>query len=155
MGASGMAGWDGRIVGAGMTILLLPLLLAAAPGASSDTAIAPIDRGNAEHYVWGGSNDGWHLVKRDEMSVIQERIVPGGAEVRHYHQRARQFFYVLSGELTLEAGGVTHVLKAGQGLEVPPGVPHRAQNSSSAPVDFLVNSTPKSHGDRIDAPAEK
>lgn len=93
MGASGMAGWDGRIVGAGMTILLLPLLLATAP----DAPIAPIDKANAEHYVWGGSNDGWHLVKRDEMSVIQERIVPGGAEVRHYHQRARQFFYVLSG----------------------------------------------------------
>ncbi len=151
MGASGMAGWDGRIVGKGMTILLLPLLLAAAP----DAPIAPIDKANAEHYVWGGSNDGWHLVKRDEMSVIQERIVPGGAEVRHYHQRARQFFYVLSGELTLEADGVTHVLKAGQGLEVPPGVPHRAQNSSDAPVHFLVNSKPKSHGDRVDAPAEK
>ena len=65
MGASGMAGCGWRIVAAGMTILLLPLLLAAAPGASSDTAIAPIDRGNAEHYVWGGSNDGWHLVTRD------------------------------------------------------------------------------------------
>lgn len=61
MGASGMAGWGWRIVGAGMTILLLPLLLAAAP----DAPIAPIDKVSAEHYVWGGSNDGWHLVKRD------------------------------------------------------------------------------------------
>lgn len=131
--------------------ILIPLLMLGV-AASDAPPVHVIDRDSAEHYVWGGSNDGWHLVKRDEMSVIQERIVPGGAEVRHYHQHSRQFFYVLSGELTLEAGGTTHVLTAGQGLEVPPGVPHRAQNSSAAPVDFLVNSTPKSHGDRVDAP---
>jgi hypothetical protein len=66
MGASGMAGWGWRIVGTGMTILLLPLLLAAAP----DAPITPMDKANAEHYVWGGSNDGWHLVERDEMSAM-------------------------------------------------------------------------------------
>ncbi len=24
----------------------------------------------AEHYLWGGNCDGWHLLKRDDMSVI-------------------------------------------------------------------------------------
>jgi len=111
-----------------------------------------IDRQGAEHYVWGGTNDGWQLVKHDGMSVIEERLAPGAAEVRHYHRKARQFFYVLSGELTMEAGGTITRLTAGQGMEIQPHMPHQARNRSNAPVEILVNSTPKSHGDRVEAP---
>jgi mannose-6-phosphate isomerase-like protein (cupin superfamily) len=53
---------------------------------------------NAEHYTWGDVCDGWHLLKRDDMSVIQECVPVGAAEIMHYHNRARQFFYVLQGE---------------------------------------------------------
>ena len=56
---------------------------------------------NAEHYVWGDVCDGWHLLKRDDLSVIQERVPAGGAEVMHYHNVARQFFYILEGEGTM------------------------------------------------------
>ena len=133
---------------------LLPLLLATTPAPAPAPAPppVPVERANAEHYVWGGVNDGWHLVKQDGMSVIQERIAPGAREVRHYHERARQFFYVLAGELTMEVGGTVHLLRAGQGIEIPPGTPHQARNDSAAPVDILVNSTPKSHGDRVESP---
>ena len=57
---------------------------------------------NAEHYTWGGVCDGWHLLKSSNLSVIQERVPPGAAEVNHYHKKAHQFFYVLSGEATIE-----------------------------------------------------
>ena len=53
---------------------------------------------HAEHYIWGEVCDGWHLLKRNDMSVIQERVPAGGAEVMHYHTKARQFFYILEGE---------------------------------------------------------
>ena len=53
---------------------------------------------DTEHCTWGGKCDGWHLLKRDDMSVIQERVPAGGAEVLHYHNTARQFFYILEGE---------------------------------------------------------
>lgn len=33
-----------------------------------------VSKENAEHYVWGGSCDGWHLVKGQELSVIHERM---------------------------------------------------------------------------------
>lgn len=132
-------------------MIALSLLLAAA--AAPEAPPVPVQKEWAEHYVWGGVNDGWHLVKRDDLSVIHERIQPGASEVRHYHERARQFFYVLSGELTMELGGETHRLGAGQGIEIPPGTPHQAQNRSAAPVEILVTSTPKSHGDRVEAPA--
>jgi hypothetical protein len=71
--------------------MIAPLLLlaAAAPAAPSPTVV---QKAGAEHYVWGGVNDGWHLVKRDDLSVIEERLQPGSREVRHYHERARQFF---------------------------------------------------------------
>lgn len=126
------------------------LLLIAA--AASAPLPSPVQKEGAEHYVWGGVNDGWHLVKRDDLSVIEERIQPGAAEVRHYHQKARQFFYVLAGELTMETAGQTHRLTVGQGIEIAPGVPHQAQNRSAAPVEILVTSTLKSHGDRVEAP---
>jgi quercetin dioxygenase-like cupin family protein len=111
-----------------------------------------IDGTNAEHYAWGDGCDGWHLLKTDGLSVIKERVPPGRGEVRHYHRSARQFFYILAGEATLEAGGKEHSLAAGQGLEVPPGIPHRFRNDSANEVVFLVVSSPKSHGDRVDAP---
>ena len=74
---------------------------------------------------------------------------PGTSEVRHRHAQARQFFFVLAGELTLEVAGIVHLLPAGTGLEIAPEVDHQALNGSSAPVDFLVVSHPPSHGDRL------
>jgi mannose-6-phosphate isomerase-like protein (cupin superfamily) len=104
---------------------------------------------NAEHYLWGEINDGWHLLKRGDMSVIQERVPAGGAEFIHYHEVARQFFYILEGEGTMifEDGEV--VLTKGQGLEVPPKVKHQFKNQSNADVHFLVISVPTTRGDRI------
>jgi mannose-6-phosphate isomerase-like protein (cupin superfamily) len=112
--------------------------------------IAPVGLDNAEHYRWGEVCDGWHLLKVNDLSVIRERVPPGGVEMRHRHMRARQFFYVLEGAAMLEVDGVSHALTAGQGLHVPPGAAHRFGNESDADVHFIVVSAPKSHGDRVD-----
>jgi mannose-6-phosphate isomerase-like protein (cupin superfamily) len=88
-----------------------------------------ISKSKAEHYVWGQGCDGWHLLKSTGLSVIRERMLPGAAEVRHFHHTARQFFFILSGAATLEVGGRRETLRAQEGVEVPPGVPH--QNSTS------------------------
>lgn len=61
---------------------------------------------NAEHFIWGDQCDGWFLAKHPLASVIQERMLPHTSETRHYHQDVWQFFYILSGELTLELGMV-------------------------------------------------
>lgn len=108
----------------------------------------PISLAVAEHYTWGARCDGWHLVRAEGLSVIQERMPPGAAEVRHRHARARQFFYVLAGRLDLEADGTLHALGAGVGLEVAPRVVHQAFNRGEEDVEFLVISQPPSHGDR-------
>lgn len=107
----------------------------------------------AEHYKWGGQHgtdcDGWHLVKTPDLSIIQELMPAGTSEVRHSHLRARQFFLVLKGELTLEVEYHHFILHPGQGLEISPGQEHQALNRSANPVSMIVTSQPPSHGDRI------
>jgi mannose-6-phosphate isomerase-like protein (cupin superfamily) len=106
---------------------------------------------SAEHYTWGAGCDGWHLVKTPELSVIEERMPAGTSEVRHSHVHARQFFYVLEGELTMEVEYHDFVLQKGEGIEVSPGQRHQARNKSASPLRIIVTSQPASHGDRIDA----
>jgi mannose-6-phosphate isomerase-like protein (cupin superfamily) len=104
---------------------------------------------NAEHYVWGGNCDGWHLLKRNDVSVIQERVPPGGSEIMHYHERARQFFYILEGEGTMVFEDHEVILQKGQGLEIVLLTKHQFKNNSQKDVHFLVISAPSTRGDRI------
>lgn len=104
---------------------------------------------DAEHYVWGEICDGWHLIKRDDMSVIRERVPAGGEEVTHYHNTARQFFYILEGEATMVFEDREMVLNKGEGIEIEPRVKHQFKNHSNADVHFLVMSVPSTRGDRV------
>ena len=104
---------------------------------------------NAEHYIWGDVCDGWPLLKREDMSVIQERVPAGAAEVMHYHNSARQFFYILQGEGIMIFEGQEVTLKKGQGIEIAPQVKHQFKNQSNDDVHFLVISVPSTRGDRI------
>jgi uncharacterized cupin superfamily protein len=109
----------------------------------------PISIANADHYSWaGGQCDGWHMVRAATFSVIEERMPPGTTEQRHWHARAKQFFYVLAGTLKLEVEGATHELVPGMGIELPAGTAHRARNDGTDDVRFLVISSPPHQGDR-------
>jgi mannose-6-phosphate isomerase-like protein (cupin superfamily) len=114
-----------------------------------------IQKQTASHYVWGNQCDGWHLVATDSLSVIEERVPAGCSEVRHYHEKARQFFYVLSGQLSFDINGEEIDLIARQGIEIAPSVSHRVFNRSVADAEFLVISCPPSHGDRHQDEDEK
>jgi mannose-6-phosphate isomerase-like protein (cupin superfamily) len=105
---------------------------------------------NAEHYEWGAGCDGWLLVKTNDLSVIQERVPPGGSEIRHLHRRSEQFFYVISGLVTIEIDGEVFEITEQQGIHVPAGVPHQLKNISEVDAVFIVTSTPSSHGDRVE-----
>ena len=67
----------------------------------------PISIATAQQYEWAGNCEGWHLVRAASLSVIEERMPPGTCEVRHWHARARQFFYVLSGTIVMEVEGAS------------------------------------------------
>jgi mannose-6-phosphate isomerase-like protein (cupin superfamily) len=104
---------------------------------------------NTEHYIWGEICDGWHLLKRHDMSVIQERVPPGGREIMHYHATARQFFYILEGQGTMAFEDNVVILKKAQGIQIEPLVTHQFMNQSNVDVHFLVISVPSMRGDRV------
>jgi len=110
------------------------------------------NRENADHYVWGEMCDGWRLLAQDDLAVTQERIPPGRGEIRHYHTRARQLFYVISGLLDIELESAPFRLGAGDAFEVPPMSQHRVWNETAEDVSFLVISAPTTSGDRVDVP---
>jgi mannose-6-phosphate isomerase-like protein (cupin superfamily) len=110
---------------------------------------SPASRENAPHYIWGEVCDGWHLLQNSNLSVIEERVPPGASEVPHHHTHAQQFFYILEGRAVMELAGQPILLRAGQGIAIPPGVVHRFCNDSDSEVRFLTISQPPSHGDRI------
>lgn len=116
-------------------------------GKASDRPV-PVSRVNAQHYRWGHECDAWHLVKDPAFTVIEELMPPGAAEVRHYHKKAQQFFYILSGEAIMDVDGEPTLLQAGTGLRIMPGVRHQIRNPSSSPLRLLVISQPPSHGDK-------
>jgi mannose-6-phosphate isomerase-like protein (cupin superfamily) len=108
-----------------------------------------LHKSNAEHYIWGGSCDGWKLVDEPERSMIHERMPPGTSETKHYHQKAKQFFFMLSGTAAMYVNDERIELKAHEGIAIEPGVAHRMTNESEEDTEFLVISTPTSAGDRI------
>jgi mannose-6-phosphate isomerase-like protein (cupin superfamily) len=108
-----------------------------------------VSKMSAEHYIWGQVCDGWHLVKTGELSIIHERMPAKTSEARHFHQKARQFFFVLAGHATIEVDGKIILLGEHEGVEVDPGVPHQMMNPSPEAIEFIVVSSPASHGDRI------
>ncbi|TDF97135.1 cupin domain-containing protein [Paenibacillus piri] len=108
-----------------------------------------ISRANAEHYTWGTQCDGWRLVNDEKQSIIHERMPPGTSEVRHFHHKARQFFFILSGIMHMEIEGVEHILQQHEGIEIAPLQLHQVFNKSSFDLEFLVISLPNANNDRV------
>lgn len=108
-----------------------------------------ISKYNSEHYCWGDLCDGWHLVKTAELSIIHEKMPAKTSEVRHCHEKANQFFFVLTGQASIEIDGELTLLNEHEGIEVLAKTPHQMMNNSSEPIEFIVISMPNSKGDRV------
>lgn len=109
-----------------------------------------ISNKTAAHFTWGNGCDGWWLLKQDAFSVIEEVMPPNTAEISHYHQNTEQFFYCLEGQLEIDMTASQHKLEPGEGLHIQAGAIHKAKNTSTVPVRFMVISSPYSHSDRVD-----
>ena len=103
-----------------------------------------------KHYTWGDACDGWNLVDRPGLSVKQERMPPHTAEREHFHEKARQFFFILEGVAVFETDKGRFELTARQGLEMEPGIKHRIMNESDDDLVFILCSQPSTTGDRVE-----
>ena len=112
-----------------------------------------VSAANAQHYRWGRACDGCYLPALDEPGVSEERMPPGNFEQWRRQARARQFLYVLDGELARGWEGVAPRLRPGDSLRGPPGGAHPARNEYASDARTMVVSAPENHGDRTAAPA--
>ena len=114
-----------------------------------------VNKQTAVDYPWGAGCEGWILQQAADLMVIQERMPPNSTERRHYHSKARQFFYVLSGELTMEVEGIVSRAPSQSGIEIPPLARHQARNRVSTPTftfsSFRVRQREAIGRTRIDA----
>ena len=67
----------------------------------------------------------------------------------HRHLREEETIYVLSGEMQVEAGGLTHRLKAGEAAVLPRGEAHRLGNAGPEQAQTLVLCTPSGFEDFV------
>jgi mannose-6-phosphate isomerase-like protein (cupin superfamily) len=109
-----------------------------------------ISKHTAPQFVWRDVCDGWTLVSNARLHIVQERMPSGTHEVRHKHETTRQFYFVLAGHATVALGDSALPVLAGEGIEIPPGVPHQIRNDSAQDVEFLVASSQPPREDRVD-----
>lgn len=102
----------------------------------------------AVHYHWGDGCEGWVLVDSPELSVKQERMPPGSAELLHYHEKAQQFFYILQGSAVFEVEGKGVTVNAGEGFHIAAGLKHRIINHAAVALEFVLSSQPSTNNDR-------
>jgi mannose-6-phosphate isomerase-like protein (cupin superfamily) len=110
---------------------------------------------NSEHYNWGNNCSGWHLVKSENLSVIEELMPPNTSEQKHYHNFSEQYFYILNGTATFEIENEILQVNKGEGIHIYPQVTHTIQNKTSINLEFIVISQPNTKGDRINESFEK
>lgn len=108
-----------------------------------------ISKHTAGHYFWGDHCEGWRLTDQPDQSIIHERMPPGTSEVRHYHNKATQFFFILLGSMEIEINGDVYKLNQHDGIEVKSLIPHQVFNKSNKDTEFLVISHPNAREDRV------
>ncbi len=110
---------------------------------------------NAKHYPWGTNCNAWFLSESSDLTVIEEMMPAGTEEQLHFHENARQVFYILDGQANFTLDSKVYILGIGESIEVEAGIKHCIKNDAAFPLRFLVVSSPNAHGDRVEAPFEK
>ena len=102
-----------------------------------------------DHYQWGDNCDGWNLLDETYLSVKQERMPSGTYELKHYHQHAQQFFFILKGKARFEIEDSIIELNTGEGLHIEAGEKHKIINNGQEELEFILCSQPPVRKDRI------
>jgi quercetin dioxygenase-like cupin family protein len=83
------------------------------------------------------------LATGGELGLVEMLDTPAGDETPlHVHRSHDELFFVVSGEMTLYTPGESRVLRAGDFVLAPRGVPHTRRISDDGPAHVLTGSTP-------------
>jgi quercetin dioxygenase-like cupin family protein len=86
-------------------------------------------------HVAGDETDG-------RLSLVEGLLPPNAMTPLHMLPRANQILYVLEGELTAYLPGVERVLRSGDSMLQPAGVPQTHRVTSAEPARVLAINTP-------------
>jgi len=109
----------------------------------------PINKSTAKHYVWGDQFDAWDLIDQETLTIKQLKMPAHTVEPLHYHQNAKQFFYILKGKATLRLSQERIGLTEQDGIEILPNIPHQMINETNDVLELMVVSTPSANKDKI------
>jgi mannose-6-phosphate isomerase-like protein (cupin superfamily) len=86
---------------------------------------------------------------------LAEAIVPPGITTHaHYHRKAEEIYYILTGSGEVVVGEAAESVKPGDGIAIPPGAPHQIRNTGEEDLVFLCCCLPAyEHEDTILIPS--
>jgi mannose-6-phosphate isomerase-like protein (cupin superfamily) len=85
-----------------------------------------------------GAGDRDHAALRGIARYGEAVLDPGGASTLARYSDEEQVYVVLEGSAVILYGTDRHPLKKFDFLYLPPGVPHRVENTSAAPFRYLI-----------------
>ena len=77
-----------------------------------------------------------------QYTVMEATLPPGAGPPPHVHQREDETFLVLAGEVTFHLGDRTLLLKKGEFLFAPRGIPHSFKNTGNGDAILLESASP-------------
>lgn len=75
---------------------------------------------------------------------------PGSSEQMHWHEHAKQLFYILSGTATFIIQQQTILVEAQQSVLIHPKEKHLIKNEGNTLLSFILLSEPSSKNDRFE-----
>ena len=74
--------------------------------------------------------------------LLEAGIAPGMGVPRHTHTREDEAYFVLAGELEVTVGDEAFILRPGDSLMAPRGIPHQLRNSGDVENHYLLVFSP-------------
>jgi quercetin dioxygenase-like cupin family protein len=103
-------------------------------------AVQSFDRAPEEKTPWGSLR--WLMTGKidpqSNMTLGIAELNPGKSNPLHVHDNCEEVIYILSGSCEQRVGERTVVMKAGDTLHIPAGVPHTARALGNAPMRSVV-----------------
>lgn len=87
-----------------------------------------------------------HAVRKQSLA---EAVVPAGAAtLLHRHETSEEIYHVTRGGGRMTLGAETFAIAAGDSIAIPPGTPHRVENTGAEALHILCCCAPAySHED--------
>ena len=72
------------------------------------------------------------------QSLAEARVPQGATTLLHYHCRAEEIYYVVSGKGRMRLGEETREIGPGDAVAIPPGEVHQVTNTGAGELVFLI-----------------